>query len=85
MCFPAVARQSVKCCSLKCPFDIKGTCWETEQRGCNVAFDEQECRVCVQHNGAQGMSEAASEITFKNRRSAPASLSLLLVGLRWEM
>lgn len=37
----------MKCCSLKCPFDIKGTCWEREQQGCNVAFDQQGCRVCL--------------------------------------
>lgn len=51
-----------------------------EQRGCNVAFDEQGRRVCLQYNGAEGMSEAASEITFKDRRSVPASLSLPGVG-----
>lgn len=51
-----------------------------EQRGCNVAFDEQEWRVCVQYNRAEGLSEAASEITFKDRRSTPASLPLLVVS-----
>lgn len=68
----------VKSRSLKCPFDIKGTCWETERRGCNVAFDEEDVR--SRYNGAEGMSEAASEITFKDRRSVAASLSPAVGG-----
>lgn len=44
--------QSMKCCSLKCQFDIKGSCWETRERGGqNIAFDEQGCCVCSRFNG----------------------------------
>lgn len=43
--------KSMKCCSLKCQFDIKGSCWETREWGYNIAFDEQGCYVCLRYNG----------------------------------
>lgn len=43
-------------------------------------FDEQGEPCLLQYNLAEGTSEAASEIAFKDRRSVPASLSLLGVG-----